>query len=180
MASDCLELLSIKGKFGIIDTAGIEGQRPTTITTARDAAVQLVEQIQKNVYKNQKEFVILFQTNNPYIQSQTLKTQAEVDKVLRESGLSKQGYNITIDGIGFGCKQDVATVHSELAVLVYLNWLASRGLSGASADNLLYQKRDNGLEVPVLDELLLQEIQASVVVEFLGAGADLTLGEHIS
>jgi hypothetical protein len=95
------------------------------------------------VYGNKKEFVILFETNNPYIERQTIAAQRELDKVLKASKLDSR---IKVEGIGFKCKQDVATVHSELAALIAEKWKTATGediLTKRSIEKLLFQTRDN-------------------------------------
>jgi len=126
-----------------VDTLADQGQRPTTSSTARDAAITFVKDIMSGVYGDKKEFVILFETNNPYIERQTIATQREVDKVLKASKLDSR---IKVEGIGFKCKQDVATVHSELAALIAEKWKTATGediLTKRSIEKLLFQTRDN-------------------------------------
>ncbi|XVN43107.1 MAG: hypothetical protein RCG15_02105 [Candidatus Rickettsia vulgarisii] len=79
MAKDLSKFLN--NKATVIDTRSENNQRPNTSTTARDAALELVMKIQKGNFDEQKEFHILFVTNNPYIERQTISTQREVDKV---------------------------------------------------------------------------------------------------
>ena len=53
-----------------------------------------------------------------------MEVQREVDKVLNEHGLNKEGYKVVVEGIGFRCTQDIATVHPNLAAPfaeLYLN-----------------------------------------------------------
>ena len=53
-------------------------------STARDAAEKLVKDIIGGKYGDKREFKILLLTNNPYIERQTIATQREVDKVLKD------------------------------------------------------------------------------------------------
>lgn len=90
--------------FTIIDTLAEQHQRPNTASTTRDAAAKLVERIVNGEYADKKEFIILFESNNPYIERQTIATQREVNKLLKDSGLSNKGYLVKIEGMGFKCK----------------------------------------------------------------------------
>ena len=54
----------------------------------------LVKKINNGDYGNKKSFVILFESNQPYIERQTLATQASIDNILKQSGLDKKGYSI--------------------------------------------------------------------------------------
>ncbi|MBA2628645.1 MAG: hypothetical protein H0U78_01235 [Rickettsiaceae bacterium] len=126
-----------------VDTLADQHQRPTTSSTARDAALKLANDITAGKYGNKKDFTVLLQTNNPYIERQTLAAQREVDKVLKASKLDSR---IKVEGIGFKCKQDVATVHSELAALLAEKWKTATGediSTKRSIEKLLFQTRDN-------------------------------------
>lgn len=137
----------------VVDTLADQLQRPTTATTARDAADRFVSRILNNDYGDKKEFVILFQTNNPYTERQAMATQREVNKVLEKHGLDKKGYKIQVEGVGFKCKQDVPTVHSELAALVTEKWKTGTEEMQKQenlppkrpVETLLFQTRDNSL-----------------------------------
>ncbi len=129
-----------------VDTLVDQHQRPTTASTARDAALKIVQDITGGKYGNKKDFAVLLQTSNPYIERQTLATQREVDKILKYYKLADKGYTVKIDGVGFKCKQDVATVHSELAALIAEKWKTATGedvLPKRSIEKLLFQTRDN-------------------------------------
>ena len=143
--------------FEIIDTNALEFQRPTTATTVRDAAEYLVKQILQGIYGTQKEFVILFQTNNPYIERMTIAAQREADEVFKKYHLQEKGYSIKIDGVGFACKQDVVTVHSELAALMAEEWKQAFQDEENAAEylkTLLFQTRNNNF----IDEPMPVEI----------------------
>lgn len=138
----------------IVDTLADQHLRPTTASTARDAATRFVERIINGEYGDKKEFVILFETNNPYIERQTTATQREVNKVVKDYKLHNKGYVIKVEGVGFKCKQDVATIHSELAALVAEKW---RDVAASqqgdippkrSIENLQFQTRDNSEVAP--------------------------------
>jgi hypothetical protein len=167
MAEDLLQSFFSTQKSVIVDTSNVNDHRPTTATTAKDAAKVLVEEISAGKYGDQKDFKILYQTNNPYIDRQTLVTQQEVDKVLLEYGLQEKGYEIIVKGVGFGCKQDVPTVHSELGALLAEKWkLAAQKDEQAGVmpkrdiKSLLFQTRDNSLIVS--DEPDISDIEISV------------------
>ncbi len=135
----------------IIDTLADQHQRPTTASTARDAATRFVERIVNGEFGYKKEFIILFETNNPYIERQTIATQREVNKVLKDYKLNTKGYIVKVDGVGFKCKQDVATVHSEFAALIAEKWKTAtesqaEGISPKRPiEKLQFQTRDNSL-----------------------------------
>ncbi|WP_347938771.1 hypothetical protein [Rickettsia oklahomensis] len=134
----------------VINTLTEQHQRPNTTSTARDAAKKLVECIINGAYEGKKEFVILFETNNPYIERQTIVTQREVNKALQEHKLSDNGYIIKVEGVGFKCKQDIATIHSEFAALISEKWKnaieyqKADGISPKrSIEDLQFQTRDS-------------------------------------
>lgn len=128
-----------------VDTLAEQHQRPTTSSTARDAATKFVKRIADGEFGDQREFVILYETNNPYIERQEIATQREVNKVLKAYKLDKS-YIIKIEGVGFKCKQDVTTVHSELAALIAEKWKTATGENVSPKrpiEKLLFQTRDN-------------------------------------
>ncbi|WP_323738464.1 hypothetical protein [Candidatus Trichorickettsia mobilis] len=153
--------------FEIIDTEAFEFQRPTTATTVRDAAEFLVKQILQGTYGIQKEFVILFQTNNPYIERMTIAAQREADEVFKKYHLQEQGYSIKIDGVGFACKQDVVTVHSELSALMAEEWKRAFQEEKNAAEyikTLLFQTRDNNfIEEPMPVEVIGNQLKLDEV-----------------
>lgn len=123
MAEDLLEQYFIlKSKVIVVDTKSENNTRPTTSSTGRDAAEAFVKKIISGVYGEQKKFQIIFESNNPYIERQAIATQREVDFVLKKHGLDKLGYVINIEGVGFACKQDVPTIHSEFGALIAEMW----------------------------------------------------------
>jgi len=128
-----------------VDTLAEQHQRPTTSSTARDAATKFVKRIADGEFGDQREFVILYETNNPYIERQEIATQREVNKVLKAYKLDRS-YIIKIEGVGFKCKQDVTTVHSELAALIAEKWKTATGEDVSPKrpiEKLLFQTRDN-------------------------------------
>lgn len=143
-------LLNDGKSITIVDTLTEQDQRPNTASTARDAAKKLVERIMHGEYGDKTEFVILFETNNPYIERQTIATQREINKILKEYNLSNKGYIVKAEGIGFKCKQDVATIHSEFGALIAEKWktaVESQKESGIlpkrAIESLQFQTRDN-------------------------------------
>lgn len=70
MSQDLLTtyLLNDSKTITIVDTLAEQYQRPNTTSTARDAARKLVERIIDGQYGDKKEFIILLETNNPYIE----------------------------------------------------------------------------------------------------------------
>lgn len=152
MSRDLLHSFFPDQKSSIVDTTSQNGERPNTSSTAKDAAKVLIEEIITKKHADQKEFKILYQTNNPYIERQTLVTQREVDKLLVEYGLSQREYKIIVEGVGFKCKQDVATIHSELGALLTEKWKTAaqkdeqEGVtSKRDIKTLLFQTRSNDL-----------------------------------
>ncbi|WP_425361924.1 hypothetical protein [Candidatus Tisiphia endosymbiont of Mystacides longicornis] len=136
---------------------GNNNARPNTATTAYDAAVTLVDKILSGGLGEQKDYVILFISNNPYIQRQTIATQREVDKILQKYGLDKKGYHIEVEGVGFSSKQDVPTIHSELACLIAELWknhnLLVSNEAGHSIEKLLFQTRQDLAIIPPMPEV---------------------------
>jgi hypothetical protein len=142
MSRDILAQYGMHGVDIVHTKASEDARRPTTETTAQDAAALIIENIRNGVYKDQTEFIIFFESNNPYIHRQGLAAQAAVDKALQESGL--KGYTITIDSVGFRNKQDVTTVSSELAA--YVNELYKYSIGDVPIE-LTYQGRDHKMVV---------------------------------
>ncbi|WP_341756681.1 MULTISPECIES: hypothetical protein [unclassified Candidatus Tisiphia] len=140
---------------------GKNNERPNTATTAYDAAVILVNKILNGELGEEKDFVILFVSNNPYIQRQTIATQREVNNILQEYGLDKQGYHIKIEGVGFSSKQDVPTIHSEMACLLAELWKSQNLLgsneAGYSIEQLLFQTRKYPELIPPMPEIKKEE-----------------------
>lgn len=136
----------------IVNTKQDGDKRPDTASTAHDAAEHLVQNIVVGEYGSKKEFTILFQTNNPYIERQTIATQREVDKVLRSHSLDQRGYVIKVEGVGFKCKQDVRAVHSEFAALIAERYktVVEDGVVRRPIKDLLFQTRDNA---PLVDSI---------------------------
>ena len=153
-----------KSESNIIDTAGsVPGSysatdtRSNTYSTGLDAANNLVDRILA-ANSDQREYYILYVSNNPYIERQALATQLVVNKVLKTKGLDELGYKIIIEGVGFSHKQDVVTIHSELAALNSEKWRYyhqdwTEDQLGILKD-LMFQTRDNSYfneEMPKFD-----------------------------
>jgi hypothetical protein len=150
MAKDLIET-DLKSKFFVsyIDTKAFKNSRPTTATTARDATEECISLIMNDKSLNdKKEFIILFESNNPHIERQMLTSQQEADDVIKSKGLDKKGYKIIIEGVGCACQnEDVSSIHSEFGALVAEKWkLAISNENKKPKRNykdLLYQSRDN-------------------------------------
>ncbi|MDF2965546.1 MAG: hypothetical protein K0Q51_934 [Rickettsiaceae bacterium] len=161
MTKDLLQnFLGNEHNIHIVDTLSENQKRPDTATTARDAAENFITDIKLGKYGARKEFKILLQTNNPYIERQALVTQVEVNKALSNSGLDKEGYKITIDGVGFSNRQDVTTIHSEFGALVAEKWKLAHANDvqqnielKRNIDDMLFQKRDNSSAIPDMPEI---------------------------
>lgn len=149
----------------ILDTLAEQYHRPTTASTARDAAKKFAEHIVNGDYGDKKEFIILFETNNPYIERQTIATQRQVNEVLNEYELASKGYQIKVEGLGSKSNQGVATIHSELAALVAEKWKDAPEYQSKNTpqkraiEDLLFQTRDHSEVAPL--ELDISEISIS-------------------
>jgi hypothetical protein len=151
MAEDILSTLFPQQKWTIVNSLADEGVRPNTWLTARDAARKLCEDIVAKKYGNKKTFTILFISNNPYVERQTLVAQQAMHQSLIDSGLDHQVYQIIIDGVGFASKQNTTIILSELAALIAEKWKMASSKSKNFDDinrrdlnSLLYQTRKAG------------------------------------
>ena len=158
----------------VISSLVEKDQKPTTASTVRTATERFVESILKGEYGNKKDFIILLQSNNPYLERQTIVTQKEIDKVLIKLGLDKKGYTVKVEGAGYGCKQGVAPVHSELAALIAEKWeiatesmLSQIGITPKRPiENLKFQTRDNSSNVPAYPDIPDTTLSGNIVKEF--------------
>lgn len=143
MVQGLLRELNQEKKVSIITTSlQINGTRPTTATTVNTATRRLVQKIKNGDFGNKKHFFILLQSNQPYVERQTITAQQEVDKVLSEYELDKDGYQITIDGMGFKCKEAIYLIHSVFGALMAEKWGAAQGTPGKrDIKDLLFQTR---------------------------------------
>jgi len=143
MSQDQLAIMN-QSSISIIDAPAAEnGDRPNTEIVARHAAKKFIARIEKGDFGDKKHFFILLQSNQPYIERQTLVTQREVNRVLQVYGLDAKGYEITVEGVGFVCKEDIATVHSALGALMTEKWkTAMEGIiPKRDIKDLLFQTR---------------------------------------
>lgn len=151
-------------------------QKATTITTARIGVKAFVENIKNGHYGDQKEFIILLQTNNPFIERQSIANQREISKALKEHGLDQQGYKVQVEGVGYGCKQGVKTVHSELAALIAEKWETAmvndnmQQTEGATPKRLIkdlkYQTRNKDLSIPPYPDISHIDLSGDIVKDF--------------
>ena len=145
----------------IIDTLAEQTNRPNTTSTARDAAERVVKRILAGDYGEKKTFVILFWTNNPYIERQTLATQRQVNQVLEKYNLKTKSYHIQIEGVGYSCKQPPIVVHSEIGSLLSEKWRNAvvemeqslRWKPKRTLTDLLSQSRNHDVIVPKQPEI---------------------------
>ncbi len=175
MAKDIINTypLTSNNSINVVNTRSDGCSRPNTASTARDAAEEFVASIIANNGAGgaqQKEYKILLQTNNPYIERQTIATQREYDKKLKEHGFDVNGHTIVIEGIGFGCKQDVATVHSESAALMSEKWqqtnlrLSEQGIEPKrDIKTLLYQTRNNNCSNDIQSFPEVQQTSSTII-----------------
>ena len=147
MSLDIMNLVLGNNKIGIVDTQSQHHQRPTTETTTKDATERFLQDIKDGKYGDQKEFHILFETNNPYIERQTLSAQQAVNAVIAKSDL--KDISIILHGVGFACRESVERVHSELGALMHVHWTISNPYRVDK--DLCFQTRDNDAPVPVLE-----------------------------
>ncbi|CAF3946112.1 unnamed protein product [Rotaria sp. Silwood1] len=142
--------------ISIIDTLAEAHIRPNTASTARDATDRYVKHIIAGHYGEKKDFVILFWTNNPYIERQTLSAQRQVNQVLQNNGLVKKGVRIKLEGVGFSNHESLTVVHSEFGALMSEKWRVAvaeiEQLTGKkpkrNINDLLFQTRQNNATVP--------------------------------
>ncbi|CAF2993533.1 unnamed protein product [Rotaria sp. Silwood2] len=106
----------LNNKATIIDTVSINHQRPNTMSTARDAIKPLIKKILNGEFGEQKEFDILLISNQPYVKRQELGAATAINVELEQHHI--EGYNIQVVGVGFSNKQDIPTIHSEMAALL--------------------------------------------------------------
>lgn len=102
----------------IVDTKSEDGEnRPTTATTAADYARDVYNRIIKGdlTPAGDGKVHLLFVTNNPYTQRQSLVTQSVFDKLQKEN---KYPIDVVIHGVGFGAKQDIPPLFSEFGALI--------------------------------------------------------------
>jgi hypothetical protein len=138
-------LANASADINVVDTLASENQRPNTATTARDVAMRFMQHVKEGKYGVKEEFVILFQTNNPYIERQTLATERELQKIVDEYNKNNNtNYKIKLDGVGFGHKQDIVTVHSESAALMSEKWKVATGdiVQKRPIEKIQFQTRD--------------------------------------
>lgn len=164
--TNCLVLNTGNQIITIMDTLAEEHKRPNTASTAHDAARRFAQRFAKgDKYYDKREVVILFESNNPYIERQTIVTQREVDRVLREYDLRDKGYVVKVEGVGFKSTQDVATVHSEFAALIAEKWKNAVEWQKESpkrdVKSLLFQTRDNCAAVPPQPDLSQVDLSLS-------------------
>ena len=150
MSDDMLQHVLGMNDFKIVDTKAQNNQRPNTETTARDAAEALVRDILDGKYGDLKTLNVLFESNQPYIERQVLSAQRAVDQVLKAKGLHGE-VSVTLHGVGFGCKQGVATIHSELGALIAERWRDANPYSAEK--HLMFQTRDNDSVVQPLGDV---------------------------
>lgn len=173
MSEDIVHTYLANPSITVVDTSSQQHQRPTTATTTHDTAKDIAQHIISGEYGNKKQFVIIFQTNNPYIERQTIAAQREANKIFKEFKLDKQGYTIKVEGVGFKCKQDVATIHSEMAALVTEKWknaseaLAEMGVAPKRKfESLLYQARDNSAAIQPVPDVSDVSLSGNIMQDF--------------
>ena len=155
MAKDLIET-DLKNQLSVsyIDTKEFNDARPTTATTVRDATEECIRLIENGKFlSNKKEFKIILESNNPYIERQTLTSQQEVDKVVKLKGLDKKGFRFKIEGVGSACNhENIPLIHSEFGALIAEKWKSAmnyeKNKPKREMNSLLYQSRNNEKPVP--------------------------------
>lgn len=102
--------------------------------------------LRKNLFNELSEAdamdFILYLGQNAFVERQTIVTQREVDKALKESGISD--VHIKIDGTGFANKGvQVATIHSELGALICERYKDTKVESKRDINDLLFSSRSH-------------------------------------
>lgn len=173
MSEDIVHTYLANSSITVVDTPPQQQQQPTTATTARDAAKDIAQRIVSGKYGSKKQLVIIFQTNNPYIERQTIAAQREASKIFKEFKLDKQGYTIKVEGVGFKCKQGVAIIHSELAALITEKWKnaaeaqTEMGVAPKRKfESLLYQSRDNLATISPMPDVLDVSLSINFIQDF--------------
>jgi len=173
----CEDLLTTYNPNVTVKSALLENdQKATTITTARIGAQGFVESIKNGHYGDQKEFTVLLQTNNPFIERQTIANQREINKALKEHGLAQQGYKVQVEGVGYGCKQGIKTVHSELAAIIAEKWETAMVNNNVQQTveatpkrlikDLKYQTRNKDLPIPPYPDISHIDLSGDIVKDF--------------
>lgn len=127
-------------KMQIIDTPAENDKRPDTESTIKIISQRLVQKIQQGTPDGaQKLFKIYFQSNQPYVQRQTLIAQRIINKALQENGL--RDIQIEIDGVGFESKSPVTIVHSEVGALLNEKYRSADVHSSRDIKTLQYRTR---------------------------------------
>ena len=150
MAKDLLNTYNLNPQhdIGIIHTPASEKGRPDTSTTVRDAIERLLRCITTGDYGSQKNFTVLFCSNNPFIERQVLVAQRVVNQIMTERNLT-ENYKIQIEGIGYGGKPSIRSIHSEIGALLAEKWIAAvdtlentfRSKPKRPIEHLLFQTR---------------------------------------
>jgi hypothetical protein len=153
MAKEIKNSLWLNDEVSIIDTKAENSLRPTTKTTAADVVKEFLGKIKRGEFGEQKVFNILVQTNNPYIESQTLEIKRQFKEALLKFGLTD--YQINVEGIGFPLKQDFAALHSAFARLIAEKWKDAQSTNPSlrAIDEMLYQTRKEAENHPPAPDL---------------------------
>lgn len=141
----------------IVDTQKFgDGQRPNTVSTVEDVAKYLIQNIARELQESGKsEFHYMVVSNNPYIERQVIASQRMVDAVLKKYDIPAKA---TLHGVGFGAKQDIEVIHSELAALISEKF--KDAYPEEKLRDLLYSSRDKDGEIPdmpVLGEAIYEK-----------------------
>jgi len=148
MAQDLIKTVFGNDNYSIIDTKG-EFTRPTTISTAVDAALKIADQLKTQ----EKTIHILLQSNQPHVKRMELATQRTFEQVFKENGINCK---VIVEGVGYQSPQNVSLIHSELATLIteaYKNYITGNTTHPKrEIENLLYQSRDNNMQVEKMQD----------------------------
>ena len=158
MVKDLINSFFPDKQFYLIDSPGIDGKRPDTLSTTMEAAQNLAREISEGKFGEEKSFQIFYQSNNPFIERQALVAQQAIDEALKEFHLDSKGIRVTVEGVGFACNDgSPELIAAELAALIAEKWQLCKkhdAISGVHPKrdiaNLLFQKRSNDVTVPLL------------------------------
>lgn len=125
----------------------VNNSRSDTVTTAMDAAEIFMKNALQGKYGNKTQFKLLLFSNQPYVVRQGLSTVRNLKEIMRKSP-DFQHYKIDVEYVGFGNKQDVPTIDSELSALIaelYINAMIGQ-TPVRNLETLIFQTRDKTID----------------------------------
>jgi hypothetical protein len=132
----------------IIDTKQQNNERPTTYTTALDAAELMLKQ------HKDKELHIRIISNQPYIDRQVVIVQAAINEKINEA--NRSDLSVKVHGTGAAFSSQIKDIHSELGALIGEQYKVIIQKIGAKRDSksLMFQSRPklDALKIPSFEE----------------------------